>query len=58
MPLQLICKAPVIDKNASQRFVGEDLDKYTNRYNFISKIADKAGVPRIYYELMAWDGEH
>jgi hypothetical protein len=30
-------------------------EMYYSLQNFISEIAIKAGVPRIYYDLMAWD---
>jgi len=46
-----------IPKGATMKFI-ETPDQYTAFQAVIRSIADKAGVPPIYYDVLAWDMGH
>jgi hypothetical protein len=48
---------PAIPNNVSQGFVN-NLTTYQQLHTLISEITQEAGVPRITYELWAWDASH
>lgn len=46
-----------ISKNETMHFI-TNRDEYIKMQNIISVIAKKAGVPAIYYDILAWDMAH
>ncbi|MBM5573392.1 hypothetical protein [Deefgea sp. CFH1-16] len=46
-----------IPKNATMKFV-ESLEQYIKFQKKIATITSKAGVPAIYYDILAWDMGH
>jgi len=52
--LRLVAPDLSIPKNATMSYI-KGREDYKEFQNIISKIAEKAGVPAIYYDILAWD---
>ncbi len=55
--LQRLIVDPIIPSNATMRFI-EKSNEYRLFQKYISNVSIEAGVPAIYYDILAWDMAH
>lgn len=55
--LRQLINTPPIPSNATMKFIENPKD-YNLMQQFISSVAKEAGVPAIYYDILAWDSAH